>query len=110
MTRSRRPTRVGDILPVTAATLGLSEELRLARLMATWTAIVAEHLPGAGAGSRVAAIDGRTLVIEADHGLIGQEIRLREHDLVAALRAAPAGAAIDRLRIRIGGRSDGAPL
>jgi len=110
MTRRRRPTRVGDILPGTAATLGLSDELRLARLMATWAAIAAEHLPGAGTGSRVVAVDRMTLVVEAAHPLIGQEIRLREGELVAALTATPGGGGIERLRVRIGGRQGGPPL
>jgi hypothetical protein len=86
--------------------MGLSEELTLARLMATWNVVVAEHLPGASGGSRVAALDGRTLVIEADHPLIGQEIRLREPDLVSALRATPGRPVVDRLRIRIGRTGD----
>jgi hypothetical protein len=110
VTRRRRPTRVGDILPDTAASLGLAEELRLARLMSTWTAIVAEHLPAAAGGSRVAGVEGRILLVEADHGLIGQEIRLRERDIVSALRATPGGGRIDRLRVRVGGRSADAPL
>jgi predicted nucleic acid-binding Zn ribbon protein len=110
VSRRRRPTRVGEILPDTAASLGLADELRLARLMSTWTTIVAEHLPAAAGGSRVAGLEGRILLVEADHGLIGQEIRLREPDLVAAIRAAPGGGPIERLRVRIGGRSGDSPL
>ncbi len=101
---------MGDILPGTAASLGLADELRLARLMTTWTAVAAEFLPGAGSGSRVIGVERRTLVVEASHPVIGQEIRLRERELVAALMASPGGGDIDRLRIRIGGRQVGPPL
>ncbi|HLA16771.1 MAG TPA: DUF721 domain-containing protein [Candidatus Limnocylindrales bacterium] len=110
MSRRRRPTRVGDILPGTAAALGLSDELRLARVMATWAAIVAEHLPGAGGGSRVVAVERTTLVVEAAHPAIGQEIRLREGELVAAIAATPGGGGIERLRVRIGVIRAGPPL
>lgn len=111
MSRSRRPTRVGDILPGTAAGLGLTDELRLARLMATWETLVSEHLPVVASGCRVVGIENRSLVVEADHPAIGQELRLHETELIAALRQATGGADPDRLRIRIGRRrGGGAPL
>jgi hypothetical protein len=78
--------------------------------MATWSAIVAEHVPGVSHACRVIGIEGRVIVIGADHPQIGQEIRLHEQDLLAGLRAAPGGSGFDRLRVRVGGPRGGAPL
>jgi hypothetical protein len=101
---------VGEILPGTAAGLGLTDELRLARLMATWSAIVAEYVPAASHACRVIGVEGRDIVIEADHPQIGQEIHLHEQDLLAGLSAVPGGSGIRRLRVRVGGPRDGTPL
>ena len=49
--RRRRPARVGDLLPEAARALGLEDELRLARAITTWDAIIAERVPPA-VGSR----------------------------------------------------------
>ena len=40
MSDRRGMERVGDLIPQTARRLGLEEELRLARAVATWAAIV----------------------------------------------------------------------
>jgi hypothetical protein len=110
MSRSRRPTRVGDILPGTAAGLGLTDELRLARLMAVFDSLVSEHVPAAAGGCRIVGVERRMLVVEADHPAIGQELRLHEPELLAGMRRAATGSDVDRLRVRIGRRGGGAPL
>ena len=46
--RRRRPmSRIGELMPQTAARLGLEDELRKARFIATFDAIVAERAPAA---------------------------------------------------------------
>jgi hypothetical protein len=50
---------------------------------------------------RLVAIEGRTLVVEADAPIVGQELRLRSTELLAAFSAAPGGAASTELRVRI---------
>ena len=80
-------TRIGDLLPDAARGLGLEDELRLSRAMATFEAIVAERVPAAAGACRV---DPRstafTLVVEADAPIVAQELRLRSTELLAALR------------------------
>ena len=57
----RRPmTRIGDLLPDAARGLGLEDELRLSRAMATFEAIVAERVPAAAGACRVLRIEGST--------------------------------------------------
>ena len=43
--------RIGDLMPATARALGLEDELRLSRAIATFEAIVAERVPAAAAVS-----------------------------------------------------------
>ena len=50
--RRSRPDRIGDLLPEAARRLGLEDELRLARAIATWDAIVAERVPPAAGACR----------------------------------------------------------
>ena len=51
-TPRRRPMRrLGELIPDAARALGLEEELRLARAIATFEALVAERVPAA-AGPR----------------------------------------------------------
>ena len=46
--RRRRPmSRIGTLIPDAAARLGLADELRRARLLSTFDAIVAERAPAA---------------------------------------------------------------
>jgi hypothetical protein len=93
--------RVGDLLPETARRLGLDEELRLARAISTWSAIVAERVPAAAGATRLVRLDGFALVVEADAPIVGQELRLRSTELLAAFRSAPGGIAASELRIGI---------
>jgi hypothetical protein len=93
--------RVGDLIPDAARRLGLDEELRLARAIATWNAIVAERVPAAAGATRLVRIDGFALLVEADAPIVGQELRMRSTELLAAFRASPGGLAASELRIGI---------
>jgi hypothetical protein len=94
-------TRIGDLLPGAARGLGLEEELRLSRAMATFEAIVAERVPAAAGACRVIRIEGFALVVEADAPIVAQELRLRVDELLAAFAAAPAGVGARELRIHV---------
>lgn len=101
----RRPmSRLGDLIPEAATRLGLGDELRRARAVATFDAIVAEHAPAAHGACRAVAVHGDTLHVEADAPIVAQELRLHERTLVAAFRAAPAGAPVTTLRVTARGR------
>jgi predicted nucleic acid-binding Zn ribbon protein len=103
MTSRRRPMqRVGDLVPEAARRLGLEDELRLARAMSTWTAIVAERVPAAAGATRLVRLDGVALVVETDHPIVAQELRLRGPELLAAFAAAPGG--LKALELRLGVR------
>ena len=70
--------------------LGLEDELRLSRAMATFEALVAERVPAAAGACRVVRLEGFALDVEADAPIVAQELRLR------------SGRAADRLRGRAG--------
>jgi len=107
MTSRRRPmTRIGDLLPDAARGLGLEDELRLSRAMATFEAIVAERVPPAAGACRVIRLDGFALIVEADAPIVAQELRLRASELLAAFAASPAGIGARELRVHV--RSGGA--
>jgi hypothetical protein len=99
-------TRIGDLLPDAARGLGLEDELRLSRAMATFEALVAERVPPAAGACRVIRIDGFALIVEADVPIVAQELRLRAVELLAAFAAAPAGIGARELRVHV--RSGGA--
>jgi len=100
--RRRRPmARIGDLIPDAAARLGLADELRRGRAVATFDAIVAELAPAAHGACRAVRVDGPILVVEADAPIVAQELRLHALDLRDAFRTAPAGAPIDDIRITI---------
>jgi hypothetical protein len=99
----RPPRRVGDLLPDAARALGLEEQLRWVRAAAAWDAVVAERVPAAAGGSTPIRLDGDgTLVVEAAVPIVGQELRLRADELLAAFGAAPGGVAAVRLRVVVG--------
>jgi hypothetical protein len=107
MTGRRRPmTRIGELLPDAARGLGLEDELRLSRAMATFEAIVAERVPPAAGACRVIRLDGFALIVEADAPIVAQELRLRATELLAAFAASPAGIGARELRVHV--RSGGA--
>jgi predicted nucleic acid-binding Zn ribbon protein len=93
--------RVGDLIPQTARRLGLEDELRLARAVATWAAIVGERLAAAAGSCRLVRIDGLFLIVEADDAAVAQELRLRSTELVRAFSAAPGGVPATDLRVGI---------
>lgn len=100
--RRRRPmSRIGDLMPQAAAHLGLEEELRRARLLATFEAIVAELAPAAHGACRAVRVDGETLLVEADAPIVGQELLLHGSELAAAFRRAPGGADVRQLRVTV---------
>lgn len=103
MTGSRRRPleRIGNLIPEAARRLGLDEELRLARAMSTWAAIVEERVPPAAGATRLLRVDGFALVVETDHPIVAQEIRLRAPELLAAFAAAPGGIPAREVRLSV---------
>jgi hypothetical protein len=99
-------SRIGDLLPDAARGLGLEDELRLSRAMATFEAIVAERVPPAAGACRVVRLDGFALIVEADAPIVAQELRLRAAELLTAFAASPAGIGARELRVHV--RSGGA--
>ena len=79
--------RIGDLMPATARALGLEDELRLSRAIATFEAIVAERVPAAAGSCRVIQLEGFALDVEADAPIVAQELRLRSPELLAAFSA-----------------------
>ena len=101
-TPRRRPmVRLGDLIPDAARALGLQDELRLSRAIATFEAIVAERVPAAAGSCRVTRLEGFTLDVEADAPIVAQEIRLRGTELLAAFAAAPGGVGATDLRVHV---------
>ena len=102
MSGRRRPmVRLGDLLPDAARGLGLEDELRLSRAMATFEQLVAERVPAAAGACRVIRIDGFAVVVEADAPIVAQELRLRAPELLTAFAATPAGIWARELRVLV---------
>jgi len=100
--RRRRPmSRIGELVPGAARHLGLEDELRRARLLATFDAIVAERVPAAHGACRALRVDGETLIVEADAPIVGQELLLHADDLATAFRQAPGGASVRQVRVTV---------
>jgi hypothetical protein len=96
----RRPmVRLGELLPDAARGLGLEDELRLSRAMATFEQLVGERVPAAAGACRVIRIDGFSLVVEADAPIVAQELRPRAPELLSAFAATPAGMGARELRV-----------
>jgi hypothetical protein len=93
--------RIGELIPEAARHLGLEDELRLARAITTFGAIVAERAPAASGACRLIGLDGFALVVEADAPIVAQELRLRGPELLDALAAAPGGLRATELRVRV---------
>jgi len=91
--------RIGHLLPDAARGLGLEDELRLARAMATFEQLVAERVPVAAGACRVTRIEGFSVIVEADAPIVAQELRLRGPELLAAFGATPAGSGLRDLRV-----------
>jgi hypothetical protein len=93
--------RIGDLMPDAARALGLGDELRLSRAMATFEAIVAERIPAAAGACRVVRLEGFTLDVEADAPIVAQELRMRGPELMAAFASAPGGVGARELRVHV---------
>jgi hypothetical protein len=93
--------RIGDLIPDAARQLGLEEELRRSRAIATFDALIAERVPAAHGACRAVRVDGDTLLVEADAPIVAQELRLNARDLVSALRASPGGVRLTELRVTV---------
>jgi hypothetical protein len=105
MSGRRRPmVRIGDLLPDAARGLGLEDELRLSRAMATFEQLVAERVPAAAGACRVIRIDGFAVIAEADAPIVAQELRLRGPELLAAFAGTPAGFGARELRVIVSRR------
>ena len=92
--------RLGDLLPDAARGLGLEDELRLSRAMATFER--ARRRAGAGGGRRLPGHPDRRVrrsIVEADAPIVAQELRLRATELLAAFAATPAGIGARELRV-----------
>ena len=100
-TRKRPMVRIGDLIPDAARGLGLEEELRTSRAMATFEALVAERVPAAAGECRVVRLEGFTLDVEADAPIVAQELRLRSSELLSALAASPGGVGARELRVHV---------
>jgi hypothetical protein len=94
-------SRIADLMPTAAARLGLEDELRRARLLSTFDAIVAELAPAAHGACRAVRVEGDTLVVEADAPIVGQEVLLHAGELADAFRRAPGGAPVRQVRVTI---------
>jgi len=93
--------RIGDLIPEAARRLGLDEELRRARAITTWSALVAERVPAAAGACRLIRVDGFALVVEADAPIVAQELRLRTPELLDAFATAPGGQRATEIRVRV---------
>ena len=105
--RRRRPDRVGDLLPEAARHLGLEPELRLARAIATWDALIEELVPPAAGACRLVGIGPDEIVVAVDEPIVGAELRMRAIELLAAFGAAPGGAQVRHLRLVAPGQGGG---
>jgi hypothetical protein len=90
---------VGDLLPEAARRLGLEDELRLARAISTWDALVAERVPPAAGACRLVRIEPDAIVVAVDEPIVAAELRMRALELLEAFGAAPAGARVRHLRL-----------
>ena len=95
-------TRIGELLPDAARGLGLEDELRLSRTMATFDRLVAERVPTVAGACHVERIDGDTIVVEAMAPIVAQELRLHVPELLTALSGSRGGAGIREIRVVVG--------
>lgn len=93
--------RLGDLLPGVAGQLGLEDELRHSRAMASWQRILGEHVPAAAGASRLLAVQPPTLIVSATSPIVAQELNLRASELLATFAQAPGGSRMLQLRVVI---------
>lgn len=102
MTQRRRPMRrLADLLPDLAGNLGLTEQLKLSRAMASWERILAEHVPAASGSSALLAVRPPALIVSADSPIVAQELTLRSDQLLSAFAGAPGGTRLLELRVSL---------
>ncbi len=94
-------SRLGDLIPDAARALGLEDELRLARAIATFEALVAERVPAAAGACRVIQLEGFGIDVEADAPIVAQELRLHARALMTAFAATPGGLGVHELRVHV---------
>ncbi len=97
--RKARPQPIGDVLSALLSQGELGAGGQLLRLRRAWTAAVG---PETAAHARPVAIRDESLVIEVDHAVFSQDLRLREAQVLQALRET-AGIQARRLRFAVGG-------
>ena len=97
---------MGDLLPEAARRLGLEDELRLARAIATWDALVAERVPPAAGACRLVRVESDAIVVAVDEPIVAAELRMRALELLEAFGTAPGGARVRLLRLT-GSRGSG---
>lgn len=95
----REMRRVGDLLGAVAAEMGIDEQLREARRITAWKRLVEELLPAASDRSVLLAVQPPALVVSAPDGLVAQELRLRQADLLSAFARLPDGVRLFELRV-----------
>ncbi len=100
LARRRRPDRLSDLLPEAARQLGLERELRLARAVATWNALIAEHVPPAVGACRLVGLEPDAIVVAVDEPIVAAELRMRAIELLDAFAVAPGGSRVRFLRIQ----------
>lgn len=93
--------RIGELIPEAARALGLDDELRLARAIATFGSVVAERVPAAAGACRVVRLEGFVIDVEADAPIVAQELRLRAAEILAAFAATPGGVGVRELRVHV---------
>ena len=110
MSERRRPLRrLADLLPDLASTLGLEDELRVSRAMASWQRLLAEHVPAASGASSLLAVRPPSLIVSADSPIVAQELHLRSDQLLAAFASAPGGTRLLELRVSLRPRTPAPP-
>ena len=97
--RNRPARRIGELLPAIAQQLGLEEELRSARAMASWQRLVEEQVPGATGTSQLLEVRPPSLFVSADDAATAQELRLRSAELLEAFASAPGGRRLRELHV-----------
>jgi hypothetical protein len=90
--------RVGDLLPEAARALGLEDELRLARAASAFATVLADRAPAVAGAARLVRLSGAAVIVEVDHPLVAQEVRLRAPELLEALADAPGGVRATEIR------------
>ena len=93
--------RLGDLIPDAARALGLEDELRLSRAIATFEAIVAERVPAAAGACRVVRLEGFAWSSRPTRRSSPRSCGCASRELLAAFAAAPGGVGARELRVHV---------